>query len=348
MIYYLTSAPGKHTINEYVRSWGPSPGSRIQYLVYDELHRIECLQPGTYVFSDLDRLSPPGLALARQLWKTLSRAGNQVRLLNNPSHVLCRYDLLNRLHREGKNTFRAIQAAESIHSLCYPVFVREETDHNGNITPLIHNPQDLVRHLRALRFKGYQRRDLLIVEFCDTSDRDGIFRKYSAFVVGREILPRHLIFSRDWNLKQPDLQDPHLAAEQDAYLRDNPHQSWLREIFELAGIEYGRIDYSILGDKPQVWEINTNPRVQRLASRLTAAFEVIDLPTNSGQAMSVSIDRELVRANETENRRRRRARQFRKTVGGLTSGPWVRPLRAMMKFLVYSWPQRASSSRHSL
>jgi hypothetical protein len=30
-------------------------------------------------------------------------------------------------------------------------------------------------------------------------------------------------------------------------------------IFELAGIEYGRIDYGLVGDKIQTWEINDNP-----------------------------------------------------------------------------------------
>ena len=33
----------------------------------------------------------------------------------------------------------------------------------------------------------------------------------------------------------------------------------LREIFDLAQIEYGRIDYGMLDGKVQCWEINTNP-----------------------------------------------------------------------------------------
>jgi hypothetical protein len=59
---------------------------------------------------------------------------------------------------------------------------------------------------------------------------------------------------KDWNL----LDDTLLREEQD-YLATNPHERQLREIFALARIEYGRIDYSFRGDAMQVWEINTNP-----------------------------------------------------------------------------------------
>jgi hypothetical protein len=31
------------------------------------------------------------------------------------------------------------------------------------------------------------------------------------------------------------------------------------QIFQLARVQYGRIDYSTIGDRIQVWEINTNP-----------------------------------------------------------------------------------------
>ena len=52
-----------------------------------------------------------------------------------------------------------------------------------------------------------------------------------------------------------------VISEENAYLDANPHESELREIFELADIEYGRIDYGIKGGRIQVWEINTNPTV---------------------------------------------------------------------------------------
>src|SRR5262245_53996713 len=229
VIYYLVTPGCGATMDEYVQSWGPGPGSRIQYLMYHTLRENRLLRPGTYIFTDLERLSPPELELAQRVWDTLSAAGPRVRLLNNPSQVHCRYDLLQRLFADGKNRFRAIRANEGFRSLRYPVFIREEDEHNGALTPLINSPRDLAGCLRTLRLKGHRVRDLLVVEFCDTSDGDGVFRKYAAFRVGSEILPRHQLFSRQWNLKKPDLLDPLLAKEQEEYLLRNPHRAWLEE-----------------------------------------------------------------------------------------------------------------------
>jgi len=336
MIFYLVTPEGREAMDHYVSSWGPVPGSRIRILLYDDLLRIRVLNPGTYIFSDLERLSPPGLKLACQAWEILSVAGSGVRLLNDPSRVLCRYDLLRKLFDEGKNCFNAIRASESLQSLHYPVFVREEKQHSGNLMPLMHSRSELVSGLRSLRLQGYHRRDLLVVEFCDTSDSAGVFRKYSAFMVGGEILPRHVIFSRHWMVKKPDLVDPGLAQVQEEYLRANPHKSWLTETFKLSGIEYGRIDYSLMGNKPQVWEINTNPTVRKLTPRLTSAFEAIDCQIDSGRTIPITINQKLAEAFVIEERRRRNAHLFRKVVGGVTSSQLIRPLIPMMKSLVRS------------
>lgn len=102
---------------------------------------------------------------------------------------------------------------------------------------------------------------LIFVEYLDTADKAGIYRKYGAFVVGARIVPRHLYFSRDWMVKTADLGDPDLLAEELQYLESNPHAAQLLEICRHAGIGYGRIDYSLLDERIQIWEINTNPMV---------------------------------------------------------------------------------------
>jgi hypothetical protein len=46
------------------------------------------------------------------------------------------------------------------------------------------------------------------------------------------------------------------------------HEASLREIFRLARIEYGRMDYALLGGRLQVWEINTNPTIATPGSEM--------------------------------------------------------------------------------
>src|SRR5581483_1967617 len=191
------------------------------------------------------------------------------RLLNDPSRVLSRYELICELSSNGQNHYRARRPGEGLDSLRYPVFIRAERGHDGSITPLLHSAAAVHRALIWTRILGFQTQELLIVEFCDTSDGEGLFRKYSAFMVGDDVLPRHLLFSRNWQLKQPDITNADTERETQVYIERNPHRDTLRDIFRRAGVDYGRIDYSILEKKLQVWEINTNPMVRKLASPLT-------------------------------------------------------------------------------
>ena len=258
------------------------------------------------MFTDHERLSPPQVRLARQLWATLSATVPPVRLVNDPHKMLGRLDFLRRLHAEGINSYRAVSASEPVdvlRSLRYPVFIREEKAHLGPLTQPLHRPDDVMPTLRRLRLRGYYRRDLMIVEFCDTADASGIYRKYSAFRIAGKIIPRHVLFSRSWNLKQPDLKDPSFDAEHDTYLKTNPHDSEIARIFDLGGFDYGRIDYSLLDGKLQVWEINSNPTVRHLTPRLTAGFEELD-DIAPGQAITWSVSQKLDRALKWARRTR--------------------------------------------
>ena len=57
---------------------------------------------------------------------------------------------------------------------------------------------------------------------------------------------------------RPEPEPRHLELHRE-FLETNPHESWIRTIFSDAGIDYGRIDYSLQDGRPRVWEINTNP-----------------------------------------------------------------------------------------
>ena len=347
MINYLVTSRGSTTMRTYVNAWGSDPGSRIRYLMYHSLPETPFLSPGTYIFSDLERLSPPELELARRVWDTLFAAGPRVRLLNNPHRVLCRYDLLRALYEKGGNRFRVFRASEPLDSVRFPVFLRQENDHNGNLTPLLQTPEELTTALRSLRLTGHRLRDLIIVEFCDTSGSDGIFRKYSAFRIGGEILPRHMLFSANWNVKNPDRKDPAFLKEQEEYLNGSPHREWLKDVFEFSGIDYGRIDYGLAGNEPQVWEINTNPTVRKLTPRLTSALEAVDCPSESPEKIPLRIDPGLVRAVKAEERALRRLMLFRQVAGSLSSIQWVRPIIPFAKSLLRASAGRAKDNTAS-
>jgi hypothetical protein len=108
--------------------------------------------------------------------------------------------------------------------------------------------------------RGLPRRQLLVVEFCETAGADGLYRKYSIFRIGDTYVPRYLHIGRHWMTKSYTRgADEGLVLEEMAYLRENPDAAWVREVFEMAHIEYGRLDYGLRDGRPQAWEINLTP-----------------------------------------------------------------------------------------
>jgi hypothetical protein len=126
---------------------------------------------------------------------------------------------------------------------------------------LINSRQEFDTELSRIKRYPMLRANLVVVEYCDTSDEDGLFRKYSAFRVGDAIIPRHVFFSKQWIQKFPSNQivNDEQVYEERQYLDANPHEHELMDLFEAANIQYGRIDYGLCNNQIQVWEINTNP-----------------------------------------------------------------------------------------
>jgi len=329
VIFYLVTREHGYTISPYVEAWG---GMRL--LFYDDLFASTECDVGTYVFTDLDRLTPSERRLAVTVWCQLAGHAPAVRLLNDPARVPARYELLCALAESGRNRYRAWLASDDLARVRWPVFVRVANEHTGSLTPLLRTRAELTRALRWARLQGYRRRDLLVVEFCDTADEHGIYRKYSVVVVGDEVLPRHLFLSRRWLIKKPDLDGEPFAREREAFLETNPHAASLRAICRQVGIDYGRIDYSMLGEDPQVWEINTNPTVLKLAERLTEAFERIDVPApNASRPIPISLDPGLLAARAREAVEEQRIRRRRALVEHLHALGVTRPVRLLARAL---------------
>ena len=257
MIYFLTTPESADTIRVYLKVAGGGLAGRLVPMVYDELFAATTPPPGAYCFADLELLSDMERQRAARRWQELAARGS--RLLNHPTRSLLRYELLRELRRRGVNTFDVYRLADGESPKRFPVFLRTANDHKGSISPLLGSPDELDAATAALSARGERLDNKLIVEFCNTADADGLYRKYGAFIVGDRILPRHVFFSRHWVVKDWSVLDEALLREEQAYLETNPHERQLREIFAVSGIEYGRIDYSFRGGELQVWEINTNP-----------------------------------------------------------------------------------------
>ena len=181
-----------------------------------------------------------------------------------------RYPLLTALADRGVNRFRALRLDEAPGAIRHPSFLRAERSHDGPLTPLVASDAELASAAQALlaRRRDLARGDVLAVEWCDTRSPDGLWRKWSALRVGDALVPRHVLVARDWVVKKPDLVNDDVVREEAEFIERFPHRAEVAAVFDLAGVEYGRIDYAFAGGRIQVFEINTNPVVVPAPARL--------------------------------------------------------------------------------
>lgn len=262
MIYALASRRGAFGVGDYLKTDGQSVAPLVTVLSYEDVLAQGTLAVGAYLFTGLDDLTPTETALVVRARAALAAASPSVSLLNDPTHWLRRGALLQAAFDAEVNTFRATRATVHDPTRRFPVFIRSEPEHTGALSPLLYSPGAVVRALLTAMLRGYRLRDLLIVEYSDTADADGVFTKYSAMIVGPHIVPRSHTRSREQITKFGGrLADLSAAQADAAYVRDNPHEAWLRQMFALGGVQYGRIDYAMRHGAPQLWEINTNPTI---------------------------------------------------------------------------------------
>jgi hypothetical protein len=264
MIYYFVTERQAGPIRHFLETSAPPLVGRLAVVTYEMLlaGRLELPErEGSYIFTNLGtvrRMEPDARATIFALHDRLVESRGAAHVLNDPARSLLRYDLLQLLHDRGINSFNAYRTDGPLEGLRYPAFIRHELHSQFTHLTLAQNAQQYGALVNGVTWQQGSRKNLITVEFCDTAGPDGFYRKYGAFVVGGRIVPRHVFVSRNWSVRNVDLVDPpHLAAELE-YLNTNPHEEALLKCAQLAGIAYGRIDYSLLEGRPQLWEINTN------------------------------------------------------------------------------------------
>jgi hypothetical protein len=232
VIHFVVPAAHAGMMREYLELWGKDVADRLRIVHSESLPAALRAAPGTYVLAALDQHRPAMDAYIQAFHAALS-GRRDVRVLNHPTRTLQRFALLRELHTRGQNRFRAVRVDEDLRRLTYPVFVRNERTHDGALSALLNAPSEVEAAVGRLLVQGNAVRDLMVVEFCDTADADGYFRKYSSFVVGDHIVPRSLSYSRSWMLKfQGSDFSARMAQEEQDYVLQNPHEGALRELFD--------------------------------------------------------------------------------------------------------------------
>lgn len=323
MIFFFVPAAQDNHIKNYLEICGTAFRRNFGVVHYEDLAGQKEFACGTYVFSALDQLRPATADLVVEIHHQLKHASG-VRVINNPETTLQRFELLTELNRQGLNEFGAARAGGDLTNLRYPVFLRHERLHHGALSPLLNSKREIQKAIGRALVQGHSLSELLIVEFCDTADEKGYYRKYAAFKIGKKVIPRSLNYGREWMLKhsQTEFTLPMVQEELD-YVLQNPHEQQLLRIFELAQIEYGRIDYSMKNGRVQTWEINLYPTIGRglrpPSRKLTPevfavreqvreyfhqAFESgwndVLLPTNGQRPIAVEIPADLINAAKAD------------------------------------------------
>jgi hypothetical protein len=267
MLYYVTRELHAYTIEDFLRcfrSYGVAPPAFIQPISYETLFALKRAPVGNYVFTDIDRLSSYEIDAASEIARAISTVPGAA-VVNWPNRVLGRYALLRHLHEAGINSFDVWRLDEERTPTQYPVFIRREQDALGPESALLRNEDEYRAAVSELQDAGKGLAGRIAVQFRQQPDAQGLYRKYGAFCFRGQIVPQHLFLSRDWNVKRSTVElSADMIAEEERYVFENPHAEALRAIFARAQIDFGRVDYAVVNDRIEVFEINTNPTFPRM------------------------------------------------------------------------------------
>jgi hypothetical protein len=263
LIYYVLPANSHHTMREFFSHEEPAFVNRFSVIDFEQLPAMRRFERGTYVIAGIERATPAMKELIASVCDQLDAAGAS-RILNWPRRTLGRFELLTRLYAAGKSDVRVARGNGQLDTLRYPVFIRSERAHDGNLSELLDNPSAVRAALGSLLLEGHSLNDLMVTEFCSTADVHGIYRKYAAYNIGGRILGRSLNAGRQWMLKLETSDFSRaLVMEDQQYVMENPYTEQIAELFRFADIDFGQIDFSIKDGRIQPWEINLNPTIGR-------------------------------------------------------------------------------------
>lgn len=238
-------------------------GIRHERWRYSRLLNSRRLPRAVYILTDFDRLMPWHVELASRLYCRLTAEG--VTVLNDPRRHVPRWAFLRRLRREGINDFDCWLPAEGVMPDRYPVFLRTIHAHRGVESGLLRNETEARSALQTAMDRGLVLSDLVFIEYAaEPNPETGKFRKYAAYGIGDRVVRALTVTDESWIAKQGTkgaATDANYASDLIEH-RMYPRAELMRQVFDIAGMDFGRIDYGIIAGRPQVYELNTNPLIR--------------------------------------------------------------------------------------
>lgn len=228
-------------------------------MFYDDILERTDWPCGLYLFCDMERATPAQCETAARLHAKLQDFPERAKTLNHPIDHLKRYELMRALHENGVNDFNVHRATEIGEGVRYPAFLRYTDQHDGPSSDLLHTRSELEDKLAEMIHEGHDVKRLIVVEFVDVSDANGVFLKFGALRVGSFVVPGHMFAGTNWMLKHKNNKQSLIGRMERDFMRDFPYSDQVMQAFETSKLEYGRIDYGVKGGRIQVWEINDNP-----------------------------------------------------------------------------------------
>jgi hypothetical protein len=261
MIIFLVATDHRYTHQRLLNEMG---GPAVSLVCYPEFFNRTQTPPGTYIFTDFDRLNFWQLEVAAEAFRVIKSSGSFA--LNDPARVRQRFALLRQLQREGINQFGVYRIEAGEMPERYPVFLRNESSHRGSISRLITDSQSLKAAIDEVLTKGLvPERHLIAVEYAADPITEGLFRKMAAFRIGDRIVPTVSVHERSWNVKYGErgVAGENIYQDENKQIRTNPYEKELMRAFTTANIEYGRADFALVHRSVQIYEININPALPR-------------------------------------------------------------------------------------
>jgi hypothetical protein len=270
MFRFLTSTGHGYTVGALVEPFAHPGKPRCEVTTYDAVLRSTHTAKAVHVFTDLERLSDSQLAAAAGLYRALR--DTDIPCLNDPAKVMGRYQLLCNLFEAGINPFAVYRADGRPKPAQFPVFIRKEAEHDGPMSALIKDQDELDDYLKRLVAGGCPLRGLLVVEYAAEAEPGGLWRKTGTYRIGTNHSVHHQILSDNWVIKTTaqHLMNDGLELVRQAAIIANEVPENVRRAFDIAGVEWGRADHAVFRGREVVFEINTNPTAQAAGGHANA------------------------------------------------------------------------------